>query len=111
LFSIVESGNILFCIKPLNKEDKWILDSGATEHVTMNIQNFTTYQEVKNIKVNLPNDNCVVATHKGDVKIHDDIIMHNVLFIPDFHFNLISISRLITDSHVHIVFTNSECFI
>jgi len=38
-------------------------------------------------------------------------MLHNVLFIPDFNYNLISILKLIADSQVHVIFTNFGCLI
>jgi len=52
------------------------MDSGATDHVTMNIKNFISYHRINDIKVNLPNGICVIATHKGDVKMNNGIVLH-----------------------------------
>jgi len=77
----------------------------------MSLECFTSYNKIRNIKVNFPNGTCVNVTHLGTIKLNDNITLHNVLFIPDFNYNLISTSRLIMDSHVHITFINKGCFI
>jgi len=107
----VEPGNIFNCCSFFHNNEKWIIDSGATDHVAINLDSFTSYKRINHIKINLPNGTCINATHKADIKLNNGIMLHNVLFIPDFNYNLISISKLVVDSQVHVVFTNSDCLI
>jgi len=72
----------------------------------MNLESFVSYKEINHVKVNMPNGVCVNATHKGNIASNNGILLHNVLFILDFNYNLISISKLITNSHIHVIFTN-----
>jgi len=108
--SIIDPGNT-FPNRKFMHTNSWILDSGATDHVSVNLKHFDSYETSNNIKVNLPNGLCVVATHTGIVKLTSDITLHNVLFIPGFHYNLIYISKLTHDSQLHVIFTNFGCFI
>jgi len=107
----IDSGNIVSYINMIHNEERWIVDSGATDHVTISLDNFDSYSKINDIKVNLPNGIHVKATHKGNIKLNNGITLHNVLFIPEFNYNLISLSKLIKDSQVHIAFTDSGCFI
>ena len=47
----------------------------------------------------------------GDVAFMDDIILSNVLYVPDFHFNLLSVHKLCTNMNNTIVFDNDKCFL
>jgi len=69
----------------------WILDTGATDHVTHNKNCFTTFFKIKPIKIKLPNNNDVTAQFAGTVQFCADLILFNVLYVPEFHFNLISV--------------------
>ena len=89
----------------------WILDSGATNHVCINLSMFSSHNRIKDLSVNLPNGLSVIATHKGIVQLHDDIILKDVLFIPDFKHNLIFVSKLIEKSQLQVVFSECGCFI
>jgi len=109
--SSIESGNIFSYINMLHHKDRWIINFGATDHVTMSLDNFVSCNRINDTKVNLPNGTFVIATYKGHVRLSNGIILHNDLYIPEFNYNLISISRLTIDSQVHIVFTNFDCFI
>jgi len=91
--------------------NSWISKSGATDHVSVSLKHFDSYEKIINIKVNLPSVLCVAATHKGIVKLISEITLHNILLIRDFHYNLISNSKLIHDLKLHVIFTNAGCFI
>ncbi|XP_019435943.1 PREDICTED: uncharacterized protein LOC109342409 [Lupinus angustifolius] len=79
-----ESGNIL----------PWILDTGATDHVCPYLSSFVSYQSIKHVIIKLPNGSVVMAIYYGLVIFSEDLLLHNVLFIPEFKFNLISIHKL-----------------
>ncbi|WVZ25700.1 hypothetical protein V8G54_004244 [Vigna mungo] len=72
----------------------WILDSGATDHVVSSLTHFHSYASIRPITINLPNGITTTATHKGNMKIFDTLCLNDVLYIPDFSYNLISISKL-----------------
>ncbi|KAF1875625.1 hypothetical protein Lal_00006255 [Lupinus albus] len=48
----------------LNNES-WILDSGATDHITNDMNNYVTYKAIKPITIRLPNNLTILAKHSG----------------------------------------------
>ena len=70
----------------------WILDSRASDHVSSSLTNFHSYHRISPIMVKLPNGHHVHATYLGTVYLFASITLTNVLYIPSFTFNLISIS-------------------
>ena len=73
----------------------WVLDSGATDHVSASLSSFKSYTKLNPpILVKFPNGHHVSATHSGDVCISDSIVLFSVLYVPAFSFNLISISKM-----------------
>lgn len=56
---------------------------------------FTELTPVHDVTVTLPNGSEVPITHTGVIHITDALVLHNVLHVPDFHFNLISVSSLL----------------
>lgn len=74
----------------------WILDSGATHHVCCSRDSFIHIFPISNSTVTLPTGQIVPITHTESVLVHNALLLHNVLFVPSFHFNLISVS-LLTD--------------
>jgi len=75
----------------LSKFATWILDSGATDHVTHDSSFLVTFHAIKPIHVNLPNGITVTAKYFGYVQLSKNLWLYNVLYIPDFTFNIVSI--------------------
>ncbi|OIT03468.1 hypothetical protein A4A49_57494, partial [Nicotiana attenuata] len=77
------------------KADLWILDSGASHHMTFDKSQL---QNIVNLPypllVKLPNGYKVIVNKIGSVFLTPEIILYKVLFIPSFKFNLVSISSL-----------------
>ncbi|XP_014523577.1 uncharacterized protein LOC106779879 [Vigna radiata var. radiata] len=96
------------------KEDKpgtlsWIIDTGATDHVTYNKGNYITFYKIKPITVRLPNNIVITAEHAGTVQFSKDFVIFNVLYIPNFSFNLISVQSLIKDLDCRLTFSSKGC--
>ena len=88
----------------------WVLDSGATDHVSASLSSFKSYTKLNPlILVKLPNGHHVSATHSGDVCISDSIVLFSVLYVPAFSFNLISISKLVSTNHCKLIFSSDSC--
>ncbi|MCH94998.1 retrovirus-related pol polyprotein from transposon TNT 1-94, partial [Trifolium medium] len=62
----------------------WILDTGATDHITFDLSSLTTYQNIVPVPVSLPNGSQVLASISGSVVISPSITIHHVLYIPCF---------------------------
>jgi len=96
-----ENSNLTFqnhtlsSLQKLLPHDAWILDSGASSHVCSDLALIRELKHVSGVTVTLPNGTRVLITHTGTVHISQKLILHNVLHVPDFKFNLISISCLI----------------
>lgn len=85
------------------EELTWILDSGATNHITGDRNCFVTYQTVSNGVV-LPDGSRVISKGRGEVNL--DIIsatgtsrvkLLNVLYIPDIKKNIMSVTTMIAN--------------
>lgn len=50
-------------------------------------------------------------THKGTVIIAPDIILYNVYYVPNFHFNFISVTQFALASFCALTFTPYSCVI
>jgi len=105
-------GGKIFSVNSFNRDKScWILDFGATDHVSCCIDNFLSYYPVTPVTVKLPNGKNVKATHKGVVKISEKLFLQDVLYIPDFDYNLISVSRLVSNHNLELIFFSKYCII
>jgi len=87
----------------------WILDTGATDHVTHDLNQFSTFYKIKLVTVRLPNNFTVIVEYAGTKYFNNDFIIYNVLYIPDFSFNLIYVQSLIKDLNYRLIFSNEHC--
>ncbi|XP_074323025.1 uncharacterized protein LOC141659974 [Apium graveolens] len=93
--------------------NEWIVDSGSTDHICPNIEQFQSYEVLKATDsfITVPDGRKVKVLHIGTVKLSNDIILQKVLHVPDFHFRLISIAKLCEDLKCQVVFTENQYFI
>ncbi|KAI6684286.1 hypothetical protein NL676_030199 [Syzygium grande] len=90
----------------------WILDSGATHHMTGDITFFTDYSRP-------PKPDCVTVADgslapiagQGSVSITRDITLSSVLHVPMVYTNLLSIGSLTRDLKCQVVFFPSYCIV
>lgn len=92
-------------------DTSWIVDTCATHHICHDIGWFTTYNEIKPISVNLTIANTVEAHCKGKVKISKSLHIDDVLYLPQFAVNLISVSKLCKEQHYSVTFETNQCII
>ncbi|CAN1328951.1 Retrovirus-related Pol polyprotein from transposon RE2 [Linum perenne] len=89
----------------------WILDTGATDHMICDIAYFSSFHPILNTYITLPNNIRVLATHIGVVNISKSIILHDVLFVPSFTFNLISVHKLTSTMSISVLFSGKMCYL
>jgi transposase InsO family protein len=94
---------------------KWIIDSGATQHMTPHRQAFLTYQPISNRKVFLGDNGMVEAIGMGCiiVEVMVNAVMRKIriqdaLHVPKLHANLLSVSKLVAQG-LKVEFNNQGC--
>ncbi|CAH9135408.1 unnamed protein product [Cuscuta epithymum] len=92
-------------------EVDWLLNSGASYHMTGCAQLMTSNKKLTPILVSMPNGETTHATSVGDIHLSPEIVIKNVLHVPGLKCNLISIARLIDDLKCDIYFTTEICVI
>ena len=88
----------------------WVIDIGASDHIVCSIQLMTSYTEISHTMVELPNGEAALVTHIGTIQLSSHITLKNVLFVPSFTFNLLSVSALTKSQSVCLVFLSQFCF-
>ncbi|KAJ3704768.1 hypothetical protein LUZ61_008473 [Rhynchospora tenuis] len=93
----------------------WFLDSGATTHVTSDINNLSSAQPYNGAdSVHIGNGMSLSISHKGCSSIGTSIRpikLNNVLVVAAITKNLLSISQLIKDNQVVVEFSLNYCLI
>lgn len=89
----------------------WILDTGATAHVCHSRVHFQCLKRIRPVMVNLLDGSQMTSHMAGSVFFSDKLYLHDVLYIPGFTFNLISVSKLANSLDCHLIFNGTSCMI
>uniref|UniRef100_A0A2N9J940 Integrase catalytic domain-containing protein n=1 Tax=Fagus sylvatica TaxID=28930 RepID=A0A2N9J940_FAGSY len=92
-------------------EPIWVLDSGANDHMTGESSIFSSPLIPVTQSVSLADGSTSHISHKGDVFLSSDIMLSSVLHIPNFAFNLLSVSRLAKSLNCAIIFLPFHCLL
>ncbi|KAJ1685430.1 hypothetical protein LUZ63_016820 [Rhynchospora breviuscula] len=91
----------------------WFLDSGATHHVTSDINNLSSFEPYTGAdQLHIGDGKGLQITHIGSVTVNlgtHTIVLSQVLLVPSFTKNLISLSRFLSDN-TNLVVDFSSCF-
>ncbi|XP_019165716.1 PREDICTED: uncharacterized protein LOC109161680 [Ipomoea nil] len=93
-----------------NKTD-WIIDSGATHHIVCDLKMLKNQKKAHNMYVNMPNGQQAAIQFTGTVCLSENLVLHNTLYIPEFHYNLVSVGAFIKDSSYVVKMYSDQCVI
>lgn len=86
-------GRYAFSIVPSMEHTTWIINSGASTHVCCDREMLhTVYMLNKSVTIHLPHGASRQVTFAGHVKLNKYIVFENILFVPGFTHNLLSVA-------------------
>ncbi|CAH9129521.1 unnamed protein product [Cuscuta epithymum] len=89
----------------------WIIDSGATEHITCSDINLFNIRQVPDSSVRIPNGESIPVHAVGSLHLPNGLRLERVLYIPKFQCNLLSASRLTNDLNCTLTFFSDFCIL
>ncbi|KAJ4768963.1 Retroelement pol polyprotein-like [Rhynchospora pubera] len=89
----------------------WLLDSGASHHMTGDIDCLQNVYPVNTTVVTLPNGEQTMAEQEGMVELVGGVVLKRVLYVPCLSCSLISLSKLIKDNGCFVTFTDELCVV
>ncbi|RVW39021.1 hypothetical protein CK203_089160 [Vitis vinifera] len=108
--SLAHTGNELYALSCRFKSTPWIINSGASDHMTNSSNMFESYSPCPgDKKVRIADGNFSPIAGKGLIKISEEIDLKSVLHVPKLTCNLLSISKLSRDSNCCVIFYESHC--
>lgn len=63
------------------------------------------------ISISLPNSFKVIVTHIGNISLLPNLTLINVLHVPAFKYNLLSMHKLCNQINRNVLFTSSQCLL
>lgn len=61
--------------------------------------------------MHLPNGQFAEVTHSGNIVLEENIVLTDVLCVPTFAYNLLSIPKLIKNTNCKVFFSDKSCFL
>ncbi|XP_074326857.1 uncharacterized protein LOC141664804 [Apium graveolens] len=90
----------------------WILDSGASDHMCFQKNLFFSLSPLsQSITISMHNGQVLSIDFVGTVPVTPDITLTDVLFVPHFKYNLLSVSKLIQSLNYSVMFTHNGCYL
>ena len=98
--NVANMSGTINCFLASIKTNFWIVDTGASNHMVSNLDLMSSSQALPlsaHNQVLLPNGNIAQISHKGTCTLDKDQTLQDVLHIPMFKYNLLSVSKLTKD--------------
>nr|GEW05381.1 reverse transcriptase domain-containing protein [Tanacetum cinerariifolium] len=91
----------------------WIIDSGANQHMTTSTKNMFNVDNISSLKLSVGHPNRTMANISaiGSLILTENVVSFDVLVIPEYTVNMLSINKMIKDSKYFICFDESRCYI
>ena len=106
LGAIVQSGiPHSFGLVSIDGKNPWILDSGATDHLTGSSEHFVSYIPCAgNETIRIADGSLAPVAGKGKISPCAGLSLHNVLHVPKLSYNLLSISKITHELNCKAIF-------
>ncbi|WJZ96545.1 hypothetical protein VitviT2T_015220 [Vitis vinifera] len=109
--TLAHKGNFLSAFTAGKKRKKpWIVDSGASDHMTGDATIFDTYSSCpNNLTVRIADGSLSKVVGTGSVVLSRDLTLNSVLLVPNLDCNLLSISKLTKEKRRITNFSSTHC--
>nr|XP_017256491.1 PREDICTED: uncharacterized protein LOC108226048 [Daucus carota subsp. sativus] len=98
------------CNAVQNKNSQWIMDSGASDHMTSSLEHLINVVPVDTVStITLPTGDVTVITHVGDLVLSSGLKLNRVLYVPQFQHNFLSIHKLAAENKCNVKFYQDHC--
>ena len=94
----------------LNNCRTWVVDSGANQHMTKIENDLIDTMDVSDLKLKVghPNGSFANISKVGNLRVSNDITLYDVLFVPEFDVNLMSVHKLTRDNRFQVLFDENQ---
>jgi hypothetical protein len=90
-------------------KSSWIVDSGATDHMTGNKSILSGLATTSQPPVQIANGSTCNIEGIGSTQISQNMPLSSVLYVPSFSENLMSVSKITEQLYCSVTFTPTKC--
>ncbi|KAF3773350.1 Retrovirus-related Pol polyprotein from transposon TNT 1-94 [Nymphaea thermarum] len=88
----------------------WIVDSGATHHMTWDSKLFQEYQLSSGQQhMSMADESSIFVAEKGSLSLLNKYRLHNALHVPNIPVNLLSVSSITKELNCNLIFSADHC--
>lgn len=103
---------ILYTHSIVLDNESWLVDSGASCHFSYNANLLIDITKLKHMCwVSMPNGQSLRVKYSGTCWLNKSLVLRDVLLVPEFMVNLISLNKLVLDNDCVVKFTKSACVV
>ncbi|GJX39143.1 ribonuclease H-like domain-containing protein [Tanacetum coccineum] len=87
--------------------------AGANQHLTTSTIGMINVVDISSLNITVGHPNGTVATisHIGDLRLSNNVMLHDVLVVPGYCVSLLSVNKLIKDIKLFVGFDKDNCYI
>ncbi|GKA93397.1 ribonuclease H-like domain-containing protein [Tanacetum coccineum] len=85
----------------------------ANQHLTISTKNMFNITDIASLNLNVghPNETLAKITAIGNLRLSANVVLFDVLVVPEYCVSLMSVHKLIKDSKLFVVFNEHKCYI
>ena len=99
------------CFSGMESSESWLIDSGCTNHMTLDRDLFREPRSTNTSNVRIGNGQYITMERKGTVAISSCLgtkLIYDVLYVPEINQNLLSVGQLID---YKVMFEDKSCLV
>lgn len=104
------AGNLCLNTDSSMIRDCWIIDTMTTCHICVVYELFKDVKDLKEtINIYMPDGNIRTTNKCGSIFLNEFLVLKNVLYVPSFRFNLLSIGKVLQNGNLGCNFYGNFC--
>ncbi|XXG51738.1 hypothetical protein AAC387_Pa03g0243 [Persea americana] len=92
-----------------NSSSTWIIDSGATDHMTFDVNHIHSMKPSEQPVVSTANGTPSSVIGEGSITLTKDLNLNSVLVVPSLHYNLLSVAQVTSSLQCIVIFWPNLC--
>ncbi|BFG37702.1 hypothetical protein CerSpe_239760 [Prunus speciosa] len=107
--SVATSGTQGYVLHSSSKKHTWVIDTGATDHMTFDPGQIISHTPFSQSVVSNANGTPSPVIGEGSLSLSDSLTLDSVLIVPSLHHNLLSVAQITTALNCTVTFWPTHC--